>query len=96
MEDEDENIVEQASVPQLPAPISILDADNQDIPPEMRISTLPESHQDFNTSGFISNVSDESVKKYVFRSKSKTVVGVYDTVTIVIREVHIMKKTSIF
>ncbi len=94
MEDEDENIVEQASVPQLPAPISILDADNQDIPPEMRISTLPESHQDFNTSGFISNVSDESVKKYVFRSKSKTV-GVYDTVTIVIREVH-MKKTSIF
>ncbi|OXA56726.1 hypothetical protein Fcan01_07170 [Folsomia candida] len=52
-------------------------------PPEM---SMAETHPDANMPGFVPDVADKFVKKYVFRSKSKTTQGGYDTVTVVIQE----------
>lgn len=57
-------------------------------PPEM---SMAETHPDANMPGFVPDVADKFVKKYVFRSKSKTTQGGYDTVTVVIQEVYYLQ-----
>ena len=55
-------------------------------------TSFAESHPDANTPGFVLEVPDESAKKFIFRSRSKTKPGEYDVITVIVPEVVILYK----
>lgn len=57
------------------------------IPPELSISTLAETHPDAQTPGFVLEVPDTFMKKFIFRSRSKSGKD-YDVITVLIPEVY--------